>query len=274
MAALIGAKRKHGGDQPAPPPPTTTTSTAKTLVVWDFDWTLINENSDTWLIKQLGGTEEYQHVMSRRKELSWTSLMAYAYERITTGTTVTGQPKCTPEDLASCIASIPVFEENLTAIRRLGATDTITQCCVSDANTVFINSYFKNKNIASDFAELHTNPASFNPDGVLEIRPYVSVDTPHECSVCASSPNMCKGAIVEDLVERLGPFERVVYLGDGRGDLCGCSKLIGKEDVILARLEYALARAIVAANSEDYCTLALWNNGKDIVRELEARHVL
>ena len=79
--------------------------------------------------------------------------------------------------------------------------------------------------------------------------------------------------VVEDLIERLGPFERVVYLGDGRGDLCGCSRLKGKEDVILARLDYALARAI-AASSEEYCTLALWNNGKDIVRELEARHVL
>lgn len=32
----------------------------KTLLAWDFDWTLVNENSDPWVVKQLGAIDLFQ----------------------------------------------------------------------------------------------------------------------------------------------------------------------------------------------------------------------
>lgn len=35
----------------------------KTLVVFDFDWSLVEENSDTWVLDELGAT----HIFKRLK---------------------------------------------------------------------------------------------------------------------------------------------------------------------------------------------------------------
>lgn len=40
---------------------------------------------------------------------------------------------------------------------------------------------------------------------------------------------------------RRGPFERVVYLGDGRGDFCGVMHAVTRQtDVVMARKGYKL----------------------------------
>jgi pyridoxal phosphate phosphatase PHOSPHO2 len=259
---------------------------SKTLIIWDFDWTLINENSDTWLIKQLGGDEEYKHMKSKMKEYAWTNLMKYELERITSGSTP-GVQKYTAEEIANTIASIPVYEENLDAIRLLGNNQHCFQCCVSDANTFFIESYFDKMGIRDHFQEIHTNPAKWTENGVLDISPYVAVDVPHGCPVCSSSPNMCKGAIVDDIVARNGPFDQMVYLGDGRGDYCGCTRM-RKDDIILAREDCSLSAKIKndkeevkhenPDESKDTDTTAhliscenivTWSHGGDILRTIK-----
>lgn len=42
------------------------------LVIFDFDWTLIDDNSDTFVVEQLGAGDL---MLSLRKELPWTQLM-------------------------------------------------------------------------------------------------------------------------------------------------------------------------------------------------------
>jgi len=46
-----------------------TKNKTKILVCWDFDWTLINENSDTYVIKVLAGNDEYKHMKSKMKDM-------------------------------------------------------------------------------------------------------------------------------------------------------------------------------------------------------------
>lgn len=45
----------------------------RTLLAWDFDWSLIEENSDTWVIGQLGADEIYRK--GREAGMPWTQLM-------------------------------------------------------------------------------------------------------------------------------------------------------------------------------------------------------
>jgi pyridoxal phosphate phosphatase PHOSPHO2 len=49
----------------------------KQLVVWDFDWSLVNENSDTYIIKQFDPllAEEMRSENLRNKFPVWTDLM-------------------------------------------------------------------------------------------------------------------------------------------------------------------------------------------------------
>ena len=66
--------------------------------------------------------------------------------------------------------------------------------------------------------------------------------------------------------------QKVVYLGDGRGDFCGACRL-SRGDTILCRQGYALSKMLseTPPNALDVC---VWDNGKDILRAFEERSLL
>jgi len=41
----------------------------KVLVVLDFDWSLVEENSDTWVLQQLGASHIFQRLLSEGEGL-------------------------------------------------------------------------------------------------------------------------------------------------------------------------------------------------------------
>ncbi|CAM9796073.1 unnamed protein product [Choristocarpus tenellus] len=97
------------------------------------------------------------------------------------------------------------------------------QAIVSDANTVFIEQVLSHHGLRPLFTKgIHTNSGAFKEDGRLDIGPHWAKESPHGCPRCP--PNMCKGSILEEIVGR-GPegerkYDKVVYVGDGKGDFC------------------------------------------------------
>ena len=63
----------------------------------------------------------------------------------------------TLDDVYQCIGTLPVFDENLTAVRLAGSNSSVVQCIVSDANTCFIESFVRHHDLSSCFDEIHTN---------------------------------------------------------------------------------------------------------------------
>lgn len=39
--------------------------TSHVLVVWDFDWTLVEENSDTWVVHKLGAGDAFNRLKAQ-----------------------------------------------------------------------------------------------------------------------------------------------------------------------------------------------------------------
>ena len=39
--------------------------TALVLVVWDFDWSLVEENSDTWVVHKLGADDVFNRLKAQ-----------------------------------------------------------------------------------------------------------------------------------------------------------------------------------------------------------------
>lgn len=97
------------------------------------------------------------------------------------------------------------------------------------------------------FSAVFTNPAKYEASGALRVSPYASM--PHGCPRCPS--NLCKGQVkclqfniltvkcdqVLDAVLKRQQYDRVVYLGDGSGDFCPCTRL-HHPDIVCARLHY------------------------------------
>lgn len=122
--------------------------------------------------------------------------------------------------LRTCLSSIP-FHDDMGKALSVATTSGGEVIIISDANTFYIDHILNVKGVRGHISRIITNPATFREDGLLMIEKH-TVNPPHGCSRCAV--NLCKGKeLLSHLSEK--PFDRVVYLGDGRNDFCPATKL-------------------------------------------------
>ncbi|RHY36620.1 hypothetical protein DYB25_006260 [Aphanomyces astaci] len=153
---------------------------ANGLVVFDYDWSLINDDSDFFVFQQLQPAvlEEFAHLVHDGAPL--TKAVDDALGRLT----------CTKETLVEVMARVPVQPGMVDAVR-LAHEKGWDVAIVSDANTVYIQSMLAHHHLTSIISQVFTNPSSFQGDR-LRVSPFHSAERPpHGCPRCPS--NMCKG---------------------------------------------------------------------------------
>ena len=168
----------------------------------------------------------------------------------------------TLSQLNECLCSIPMFEENITALKLAHSAGAIN-FILSDANHHYISIILDHHNIASSFKAIETNlsyvedeppPPSVAPDQQgegggrvvlkrLRISPHQPADNPHVCALCPE--NLCKGNVLDQWREQYS-FTKVLYVGDGGGDFCPALRLQAA-DVVLCRQNYPLHKKCMAA---------------------------
>jgi len=169
-AAQRTLREVHLMERPTP------SATVRHLIVFDFDWSLVNENSDTYVVHALdpGGA-----IWAAAKErlangMQWTALMDWvAGELHGAGHTVA--------DMQAALARLPVLPSALAALsiaRQHGAEVRI----LSDANSLYIAWILEALGLADAFAAVVTNPAEAGADGRLRIRSHQPLDAPHGCT--------------------------------------------------------------------------------------------
>lgn len=226
-------------------------------VVFDYDFTLIDCNSDTYVFEQLWPSRpNIVQELYATEFKQWTLSMDKAFELY-----FQEDPDASRKTILSTVAQVPIQDLMLDAIRQCHPFADLF--IVSDANTDFINAFLDKEGMGHLFTRVMSNKAT--NDGRFGVAPFYDFLTkePHGCSFCP--PNMCKGKIVEEDLEVILNYERVVYLGDGGGDFCPCDRL-RETDFALARADFPLAKCIqenpIAAN------VHLWQSGDDVYQLL------
>ncbi len=118
-------------------------------------------------------------------------------------------------------------------MRELYERGDVLQLILSDANTEHIGSVLRARGLDDVFASsgplaphvnaVTSNPAFFDELGRLHIAPFHS--SPPGCARCP--PNLCKGVVMKKILQNLPEDRpRIIYVGDGMGDLCS-SMLLG-----------------------------------------------
>ena len=225
-----------------------------TLVCWDFDWSLINENSDTYILEQLNKTvAERMEVKCRRGGLGWTQLMDWAVGELHTA----GH---TPQEMKDALVGVPILKGALDALEAASAAGA-EQRILSDANSVYIESILEGRGLAGKISTVVTNPASFATSGRLCIKPHQPTSLPHNCPNCP--PNLCKGAVLEGWLSDVNPA-RVIYIGDGGGDFCPATRL-REGDYLLARKppHDGMLRSCRRSPDEVRCQIIEWGGLSD-----------
>lgn len=227
-------------------------------VVFDYDFTLIDCNSDTYVFEKLWPSRpEVVQELYTNEFKQWTLSMDKAFELY-----YQHDPEASHEKILSTVAEVPVQEKMLDAIRNCHQFADLF--IVSDANTDFINAFLEKQGIDHIFTRVISNKPTKH--GRFGVAPFYDFQTqePHGCSVTCP-PNMCKGKIIEEELRLLQDYERVVYLGDGGGDYCPCNRL-RETDFALVRTGFPLAQHIeanpIAAN------VNMWQSGDDVYQLL------
>mmetsp|Transcript_83690 Transcript_83690/g.240538 ORF Transcript_83690/g.240538 Transcript_83690/m.240538 type:complete len:272 (+) Transcript_83690:1-816(+) len=258
------------------------------LVVFDYDWSLINENSDTWVVQRLA-PECYDEAFGRGgSALGWTERMDRAMGLLQDG----GK---TVAEVRSAAASVPFYPEMKEALAYAGEMGC-RLIILSDANRIFIEEGLKamgldhlfdldvaqEKRLYSEARQgvILTNEG-FEENGRLRVAPF---HDNKDCPLCPT--NLCKGRVLSDaLATRPARSSPILYIGDGGGDFCAAARL-EEGDVLLYRegrkwgLQRRLERQGCLPGPENgqkalevqypiKAGLRPWRNGADVLRAFE-----
>ncbi|XP_009117646.1 inorganic pyrophosphatase 2 [Brassica rapa] len=198
------------------------------VVVFDFDKTIIDVDSDNWVVDELGFTELFDQLLPT---MPWNSLMDRMMKELHDhGKTI--------EEIKQVLRRIPIHPRVIPAIKSAHALGCELRI-VSDANTFFIETIVEHLGIRKYFSEINTNPGLVDEQGRLRISPYHDFNkSSHGCPRCP--PNMCKGLIIERIqasFSKEGNKMKMIYLGDGVGDYCP-SLGLKAEDYMMPRKNF------------------------------------
>ncbi|XP_064113282.1 probable phosphatase phospho2 isoform X1 [Macrobrachium nipponense] len=235
----------------------------KVLLAFDFDHTLIDNNSDTYIYKLAPGHKIPADLKNLYRKDGWTHYMGEVFKYLHSN----GMRK---EDILNCLKEIKLTD----GMRELliGVPKDLTEfIIISDSNVVFIDHILQNLGIRELFCNIFTNPAEFDENGCLHLQMYHHQDW---CSL--STKNLCKGSILANYVksreeEANVHFSTIAYVGDGVNDFCPSLRL-KYCDIVFPRCGYDLLNVIPKMEVEkglkldaDVCP---WDTGKDILERL------
>ncbi|KAE9585908.1 putative hydrolase [Lupinus albus] len=226
---------------------------AAIIVIFDFDSTIIECDSDNWVLDEFGLTEKFYKLLPT---MPWNPLMDKMMSELhSQGKTI--------EDIVQVLHQTPIHPSIVPAIEAaysLGCELKI----VSDANIFFIETILKHHGVWNCFSEVTANPSYVTEEGRLKICPYHDyLHSSHGCNLCP--PNMCKGLVIEriqNLLDGSGK-KKFIYLGDGSGDFCPSLKL-KDNDYLMPRTNFALCD-LVSKNSKDIKPeVHAWKDGEEL----------
>ena len=168
------------------------------IAAFDFDHTIIDVNSDTYINKLIDEKEEsskkkHKYPAHIETHKCWTQRMNGVFDYLHSNYSIT------EADYRKCLGEIQVDESMKQLLRFLKQTG-YQLAIVSDANTFFIETILNANNINELFdlnENLFTNKASFDKNGRLVVtqfnETYNSDRQPFKCSTNICAENICKG---------------------------------------------------------------------------------
>ncbi|XP_044273548.1 pyridoxal phosphate phosphatase PHOSPHO2 [Varanus komodoensis] len=235
----------------------------KVLLVFDFDHTIVDENSDTWIVKCAPGSMLPDEIKNSYQKGHWTEYMGRVFRYL-------GDNGIREEEMKKCMTTIPFTAGMKDLLDFIGKHKVIFDCIIiSDSNAVFIDWILEAANVCPLFDEVFTNPAGFDDCGYLTVQNHHA----HDCTKCPI--NLCKRKVLEGFLENhLKPrvkYSKTIYIGDGGNDLCPV-RCLKKSDVIMPRHGYILEKMISKLSQNLVpveASVVVWSSGTEILDYLE-----
>ncbi|XP_030065564.1 pyridoxal phosphate phosphatase PHOSPHO2 [Microcaecilia unicolor] len=235
----------------------------KFLLVFDFDHTIVDDNSDTWIVNCAPGRKLPDVLRSSYERGKWTEYMGRVFHYL-------GDQGVRANEMKKMMTAIPFTAGIHELLDFIAHRKHMFDCIIiSDSNAVFIDWILKSAGLLGVFDAIFTNPATFDDFGYLVVQNFHA----HLCSECPS--NLCKRKMLEEFVDvqlQHGvQYTKIVYIGDGGNDLCPI-KFLKKNDVAMPREGYELHRRIIQMSPEFASVrsyIIVWSTGFEILSYLK-----
>ncbi|KAK3557686.1 hypothetical protein QTP70_033731 [Hemibagrus guttatus] len=213
----------------------------KTLMVFDFDHTLVDQNSDTWVIQCAPEQSLPAWLENSYQRGRWTEYMGRVFSYI-------GEQSVSPDAVRELMQTIPFTDGMIELLKFIYQNKSHIDCIiVSDSNTLFIDWILEAGGVASAVDRVFSNPASVDQRGYIEVRCFHS----HTCERCPV--NMCKQKVLSDFRARQADdgvnYHTVCYVGDGTNDFCPI-KALNEGDIAMPRKGFSLEKLLAKSRSE------------------------
>ncbi|XP_022065743.2 pyridoxal phosphate phosphatase PHOSPHO2 [Acanthochromis polyacanthus] len=237
----------------------------KILMVFDFDHTVVDDNSDTWVIRCLPSQTLPDSVKNSYRKGRWTEFMGRVMSYI-------GDQEVNPDRVRSVMETIPFTPGMTDVLTFISENKSSIDCIViSDSNTLFIDWILQAAGLQAAIDQIFSNPAKFNESGYMEVQCYHS----HDCDRCPV--NLCKKKVLELYLSQQSDrgvgYKQIFYVGDGGNDLCPTSCL-RDHDVVMPRKGYTLEKLLAKlegqeGNASVKAGVIAWSSGTEILQELK-----
>lgn len=231
------------------------------LIAFDFDHTICEDNTDVVARKLLPEEKIPEDVKSLYQSSGWIAYMSKIFELLHSNSI----DACRIKNSIINIPPVAGIEALITALHTNGHEIII----ISDSNSVFIDCWLRSRKLERIVSRVFTNPAWFDNEGKMRVDMY------HIQRTCQwSTINLCKGQILMDYIkerrEQGKHFERIIYIGDGKNDLCPILRL-SRSDLACPREDYVLIKILskLPLNVSLKAKTVPWKNGTDLRRQLE-----
>ena len=218
-----------------------------TLFVWDFDWTIVNCNSDEYIPAQFMDADT---LLAGFRELwdeshDWHACVQAMVRRAMKESLVTS------ESILEAARQMPYLIGVKQALDVIHEHAEVEQIILSDGNTSFIGAFLEANGMSEHFKTVVSNEGKWVEDDIegsgtgqsfhLEVVHQSRQYGGHDCDRCPA--NLCKSQALRKTLEQMYAQEagsdlnrlRIVYVGDGENDSCPALHVLGKNDVLLAR---------------------------------------
>ena len=235
----------------------------KTLLIFDFDKTILNDDSFGHIILNTLTKEELQIIYNNRNE-NWVDGYNYALKQLKSH----GITKEKFNEMLNQISLTQGMSELFNYIKEKKENyDSI----ILSSNYEYVIKYILNKNNIIDiFLDIITNPSREANQDEKEQFIYVLKKQEHNCKIC--NPCSCKKNEFKEFCNThdMNNYDKVIFICDGFNDFCLAVDL-GENDITLMRKNFALYKKIKSKNFQNKlkCKVQAWESGNDIINYLE-----
>ena len=263
------------------------------LAVFDFDYTIVNANSNNYLNK-LVIERQMTDNPSKNTTPSIATLNKFKYppeiEHLHNKNNLTVRQNAVfkfmhenhnidKDTMVKCLGDINI-SDSMRQLFYFLKENNYDLVIISDSNTFLIETILRRNNVAHLFEpcaeKILANRSEFDETGRLHVVPFNRCLNKNGADfVCSSETcrlNMCKGSVLEDFIQRsmdINMNQRVIYVGDGHIDFCPGTKL--KEgDTFFVKKNSSLSKLLESENykAQIKSSIKLWKTANEILSQL------